>query len=49
MKQLQDEKIADGITALLCLACVLSTSCALGLVLTAIKGVLITFGIQNNL
>lgn len=49
MKQLQDGEIADGVKALLCLLCVLSTACAIGFTLAIIKAVLLALGIENNI
>lgn len=49
MKQIQDKEIADGVKALLCILCVLSTACAIGLTLAIVKAALTAFGIEHNL
>ncbi len=45
----KDEKIVDAIVAWLALLWILFGACMIGLTLAIVKGILLAFGIENNL
>ena len=49
MKYTQDEKVVDAIVAWMVLLGILFGACMLGLTLAVVKGILLAFGIENNL
>jgi hypothetical protein len=49
MKHTHDEKVIDAVMAWMVFFWILFGACMLGLTITIIKAILITFGIENNL
>lgn len=49
MKYTQDEQIADAVVAIVGFFSIMFGACMIGLTLAIVKGVLLAFGIDNNL